>query len=434
MHSHGLPTSEDQAATDLVSRSASTVLAVVVLVLLIATGAGLWVLRPTGVGRPDTQAFAAPGVTFPDGRIVGMVTRPCELLPDGNQQGGLSGSDLPPSSSLSTDSAPVCGVADVLITSGADEGRREKIDVPPYVAEAPVGSGVTLLKAPQTKESPASYSVYDLQRGRPLVVLTVLFLLAVLFVARGRGVRALVGLGFAALIVVTYLLPSLLEGNSPAWVGLTASAAIMLVVLYLAHGLSARTTTALLGTFFGLALTAVIGVVAVDAVRLSGLSSDENAALQSVATEIDLRNLLTCGLILAGMGVLNDVTITQSSAVWELRQAAPGMSRGTLYGTAMRIGRDHIGSTIYTIVFAYAGAALPVLLLIELYAQPLTQTLTNQDIAEELVRTMSSAIGLILAVPVTTGLAVLAATSGGESARPGGRRRSGGRPSRSAGA
>jgi uncharacterized membrane protein len=424
MHSHGLKTFDEQQPTNLVSRPVTRALTVVVLLFLVATGVGLWVLRPTGDGRPDTQQFAAPGVTFPEGRIVGLTTRPCAQLPDGNQPGGLSGSDLPPSSSLSGKSAPPCGVAEVVITSGEDEGQRQKIDVPPYVASAPVGSGVILLKTPPLEGAPASYSIYDLQRGRPLVVLTVVFFLAVLLVARGRGVRALVGLGFAALVVGGYLLPSLLEGNGPAWVGLTASAAIMLVVLYLAHGLSARTTTALLGTFFGLALTAAIGAVSVSAVRLSGLSSDENAALQSVATEIDLGSLLTCGVILAGMGVLNDVTITQSSAVWELRAAAPEMSRGNLYATAMRIGRDHIGSTIYTIVFAYAGAALPVLLLIELYSQPLTQTLTNQDIAEELVRTMSSAIGLVLAVPVTTGLAVLAATSAGTTPRPGGRRRS----------
>jgi uncharacterized membrane protein len=145
----------------------------------------------------------------------------------------------------------------------------------------------------------------------------------------------------------------------------------------------------------------------VRAAHLTGISNDENSLLAQTATELDLRALLTCGIILAGLGVLNDVTITQASAVWELREAGPGIPAGRLYRTAMRIGRDHIASTIYTIVFAYAGAALPVLLLIELYGQPLTTVLTNADIAEELVRTMASAIGLVLAVPITTALAVL---------------------------
>jgi len=215
---------------------------------------------------------------------------------------------------------------------------------------------------------------------------------------------ALLGLGFAAVVVVEFILPALVQGESPLWVGLTGSAAIMFVVLYLAHGFSLRTTTALLGTFAGLALTALTGGVAVRAAHLTGITSDDNSLLAQMAGQIDPRGLLTCGIILAGLGVLNDVTITQASAVWELREAAPGMAPRRLYGTAMRIGRDHIASTIYTIVFAYAGVALPVLLLIDLYGQPLGTVLTSPDIAEELVRTMASAIALVLAVPLTTAL------------------------------
>ena len=160
-------------------------------------------------------------------------------------------------------------------------------------------------------------------------------------------------------------------------------------------------------------MTAGIAALAVRLAHLTGLSSDENSLLQSLTTQLNPRDLLTCGIILAGLGVLNDVTITQTSAVWELREAAPDLSAGRLFGTAMRIGRDHIASTIYTIVFAYAGAALPVLLLIELYQQPLASVLTSNDIAEELVRTLASAIGLVLAVPLTTALAVFVARADG---------------------
>lgn len=208
------------------------------------------------------------------------------------------------------------------------------------------------------------------------------------------------------------MLPALVAGQSPLWVGLSAAAAIIFVVLYLAHGFSLRTTTALLGTFGGLGLTALIGVIAVAAAHLNGISNDDNQALAQAAGQIDPRGLLTCGIILAGLGVLNDVTITQASAVWELREAAPGMKPRRLYHTAMRIGRDHIASTIYTIVFACAGTALPILLLIDLYGQPLGNVLTTSNIAEELVRTMASAIGLVLAVPLTTALAVAVATVG----------------------
>ena len=119
-----------------------------------------------------------------------------------------------------------------------------------------------------------------------------------------------------------------------------------------------------------------------------GADCSPSWALGFAAVLVVARGLLTGGIILAGLGVLNDVTITQASAVWELREAAPAMAPRRLYGTAMRIGCDHIASTIYTIVFAYAGAALPVLLLIDLYGPPLGTVLTTPDIAEELVRTM----------------------------------------------
>jgi uncharacterized membrane protein len=271
--------------------------------------------------------------------------------------------------------------------------------------------------------APSPYTYYDMQRGRPLALLALAFAVTVVVVARWRGLRSLAGLAVAGAVVVEYLMPALLEGRSPVAVGLVSSAAIMIVVLYLAHGVSARTTTALLGTFAGLAITAGVGTLAVMQARLTGVSSEDNAALQQVAQQIDLRNLLTCGIILAGLGILNDVTITQSSAVWELYEAAPGIPPLQLYRQAMRIGRDHIASTVYTVVFAYAGAALPVLLLISLVDQPVARILTSSDISEEIVRTMAGGIGLVLAVPVTTALATLVVRSlqRGSSSEPGAR-------------
>jgi uncharacterized membrane protein len=374
------------------------VLAAVLTPLLLATVAGLVALWPDGSQPRARLDFAAGGVTFPRGDVAALTTAPCPVSAP-----GLEGAPQPPQPK----DPPICGTAKVRISGGAERGQVVEVDVYPEVVEAGVGAGVILLKTPEGTNAPATFSIYDVQRGRPLVALAVLFAVLAIAVARLRGLLALIGLGFAAVVVVGFLLPALTAGSSPVWSGLTASAAIMFVVLYLAHGLSLRTTTALLGTFAGLACTAAIGAAAVRAAHLTGISNDENSLLAQTATELDLRALLTCGIILAGLGVLNDVTITQASAVWELREAGPGIPAGRLYRTAMRIGRDHIASTIYTIVFAYAGAALPVLLLIELYGQPLTTVLTNADIAEELVRTMASAIGLVLAVPITTALAVL---------------------------
>lgn len=384
-------------------------LAVILLPILALTVAGLVLLWPSGAKPKSSLNFAAGGVSFPRGKVTALTTGPCAK--------GDQSSENPAPVPLSG-KVPICGTATVTITEGSNRGPAVSVTVPPEAVEAGVGAGVILMKSPKSTGSPAAYSFYDVQRGLPLVAMAVLFALVTIAVARLRGLLALLGLGFAAVVVLGFVLPALVAGQSPVWVGLTGSAAIMFVVLYLAHGFSLRTTTALLGTFAGLGLTALIGAVAVRAAHLTGISTDDNSLLAQVAGQIDPRGLLTCGIILAGLGVLNDVTITQASAVWELREAAPGMAPRRLYGTAMRIGRDHIASTIYTIVFAYAGVALPVLLLIDLYGQPLASVLTSPDIAEELVRTMASAIGLVLAVPLTTALAVAVATVDRQPARP----------------
>lgn len=209
------------------------------------------------------------------------------------------------------------------------------------------------------------------------------------------------------------MLPALLAGESPTWVTLVGSAAIMFVALYVAHGFSVRTTTALIGTLFGLALVAVLGAVAVAVAHLTGFSSDETRQLLQFDPGLDFSGLVLAGVVVAGLGVLNDVTVTQASAVWELSDASPQLGWRGLFTRGMAIGRDHIASTIYTIVVAYAGAALPLLLLFEIYRQPVSTVLTGMAVAEELLRVLVGAIALVLAVPVTTAVgAILAALAG----------------------
>jgi uncharacterized membrane protein len=160
----------------------------------------------------------------------------------------------------------------------------------------------------------------------------------------------------------------------------------------------------------GVGLTAVIGDLVIASAHLTGIADETGSTLSSFAgTGLDFQGLLACSMVLAGLGVLNDVTITQASSVWELRAAAPQSSRRQVFVAAMRIGRDHIASTIYTIVFAYAGAALVVLMLLYVYDPPLLDVASSEPLAEEVARIFTSAIGLILAVPLTTAIATLIA-------------------------
>ncbi len=278
------------------------------------------------------------------------------------------------------------------------------------------GDKIVVARAPGTG-SAASYSFADFQRGRPLALLAVVFALTVIVVARWRGFAALLGLALAWLVLVKFVLPALLDGENPPAVALIGTAAIMIVVLYLAHGVSVRTTTALLGTFASLTLTAALAAAFTAATRVSGAASEEASYIHTSIGNIDLHGLVLAGVVISSLGILNDVTVTQASAVWEISAADPSRSMRELYSSGMRVGRDHIASTVYTLVLAYAGASLPLLLLFTLAGQPMSQVVTGDAVAEEILRTLVGGIGLVAAVPITTALAAsLASTSSKDTA------------------
>jgi uncharacterized membrane protein len=361
----------------------------------LATVVGLFMLWPDGEPTRAEQAASValpPGATYPDGRVVSVETFDCGLDPSAAPQ--------------------TCATAVVEILHGEGAGDFVQVELPPEVVAAGVSEGDTLvLTRDAGAEGGVTYAFYDYARDTPIIVLAIIFAVVVGLVARLRGLASLVGLAFAFLVLLQFVLPGLLSENSPTLVSLVGSAAIMFVVLYLAHGFSARTTTALVGTLFGLTLVAVMGSVAVSAARLTGLTSEDTVTLQGYDPTLSFSGLVLAGIVVAGLGVLNDVTITQASAIWQLREVSPEISWRELYSRGMAVGRDHIASTVYTIVFAYAGAALPLLLLFEVYPTPIWTLVTSSALAEEVIRTMVGAIALVLAVPVTTAAGAFFATA-----------------------
>jgi uncharacterized membrane protein len=302
----------------------------------------------------------------------------------------------------------ICQSVVVQPADGPDAGKPVPLTTLSTGADVPnldVGTGVVVSRFQNPADGTVTYNFSDLQRGAPLALLAAVFAVVVIAVARLRGLAALGGLFVAYLVIVRFLLPALLAGKSPTLVALLAAGAIMFVVLFLAHGINARTATALLGTMVSLVLTGVLAQIFVSATALSGLTSDEATYVKSVAGQIDLRGVLLAGVIIGGLGALNDATVTQASAVWEIHAANPTRGVGTLYRSGMRVGRDHIASTVYTLVLAYAGSSLPLLILFSLASQPLSRVITGDIVAEEIVRTLVGSIGLVLSVPLTTFIA-----------------------------
>ncbi|OBK72005.1 YibE/F family protein [Mycobacterium sp. 1274761.0] len=257
-----------------------------------------------------------------------------------------------------------------------------------------------------------TYSFYDYERKWPLTAMAAAFAVVVVAVAGWRGLRALVGILVAFTVLVVFMLPALRDGSPAIPVALVASAVILYAVIYLAHGVSLRTSAALLGTLTSLLLAAGLSWAAIVLAHLTGLSEEENNAVATYMGQVSITGLLLAGFIIGSLGVLNDVTVTQASTVFELAQVADGGSRRGIFLGAMRVGRDHIASTVYTLVLAYAGSALPLLLLFSVANRSLGDVLTGETVAIEIARSAVGGIALALSVPLTTGIAAVLATSG----------------------
>jgi uncharacterized membrane protein len=382
-HSRG-PSTPEQVGRE---RAALGRLLILLAPLFLATVAGMIAMWPHDVSshiQNDSSAWQAPGVSIIKGTITGVAHGSCDGQPG---SGGSGGSEQ-------------CAKVTVRIDEGPEAGSSTSVQLNAAVTSSGVRDGQVIRMYRTPAGAKAAYQFYDFERTVPLIVIALAFVAVVIAVARRRGLAAIISLVFAFLIIGRFMLPALISGSSPTWVGLVACSAIMFIVIYVTHGFSTRTTTALLGTLFGLLLTSGLGFATARWAHLTGVTGEDDFVLTASAPDLTLTSVIICGIIVAGLGVLNDVTVTQASSVWELADSA--RSRRDLYRRAMRIGRDHIASSVYTIAFATAGAALSTLLLLSIYQMPLGDVLRSETFAGEIVRTLVGSIGLVLAVPLTT--------------------------------
>jgi uncharacterized membrane protein len=275
-------------------------------------------------------------------------------------------------------------------------------------------TGDRIMVAHTTSTDPAfDYQYADRQRQPTLFWLALVFALAVVVLGRWRGVAALAGLIASFMVILRFALPALLSGSSPVVVAVLAAVAIAYLALYLAHGINPLTTVALLGTVVALGLTIVLSAVFTAAAHFSGFASEDASRLQSLlGADVDIVGLLLAGAVIGALGALDDMTVTQASAVAELHSANPDLSARELYRRGLRIGRDHISSTVNTLALAYLGASLPTFLIFTLSEQSLGTIVNSEVVAVEIVRTLVGSIGLIAAVPITTALAAFVVRAG----------------------
>ncbi|MFE5491210.1 YibE/F family protein [Streptomyces virginiae] len=404
-HSSGHSHSHGHGPAAPVSKHLRKVIAAVLIPFAVAVFVGMAVLWPGGTPEHERTGVGFDRQTQ-QAKVVSLENVDCKSV-NAAQVPSSGGASAPSGGAARGAQTGECKKATVEIGSGPDKGRTfVEIVQPGAPRQLADGQEVVVAYAPDAPRD-LQYSVIDVNRKLPLAVLAGIFALSVVLVGRMRGLFALIALVVSFGVLTLFILPAILQGSNPLVVAVVGASAIMLIALYMCHGLTARTSVAVLGTLVSLLLIGLLGSVFIDWAFLSGNTDDNTGLIHGLYPDIDMSGLLLAGIIIGSLGVLDDVTVTQTSAVWELHQADPSMGPRSLYRAAIRIGRDHIASVVNTLVLAYAGAALPLLLLFSIANSSMGSVANSELVAVEIVRTLVGSIGLVASVPVTTALAAL---------------------------
>ena len=372
--------------------------------VLVATVLGVVLLWPDGSGRvASAGAVSQAGVAtqrFP-AEVQAVAEGPCSYSVTENPQNCRT----------------------VVVVPSAGRNAHSPVTLPEfnleqtgYVPDPAPGDRIVVGYEPSTE----FYFYADQDRRTTLWVLAGVFAVFVLILGRFRGLRALVSMAITGIVLVAFVAPAILDGHEPLLVAVVAASVIAFAGFYLTHGVTPTTTIALTGTLASLALTLGISAVFFRAARFTGLATEEGAILSFVSEGIDLSSLLLAGAMIGALGALDDVTVTQAATVAELRRSNPAMRVPQLVAAGIRVGRAHIASTINTLLLAYVGASMPLLLLFAVSDQSWGMVANSELIAVEIARTLCGSMGLVAAVPLTTALAAaLGAGSGARAAREG---------------
>lgn len=390
-HSHGHDHGLDGGWRVWVGDPILRVVLAAVLATAVATIVGVIVLWPTGEGRRTAIANADE---------IGLVT---------DRLSATVEEVLDRRCSYSSDKDPQdCRSLTLIVHEGPEAGAvmalpEINLTFDRSVPNLAVGDRVVL----GYEDSTNFYFYADRERRATLVWLAGLFALVVVALGRFRGVLALVAMAATLVVLVAFVAPSALDGNDPLVVAVVAASAIAFVSLYLTHGFTPTTTVALAGTLAALGLTLGLSWMFFELAEFTGLATEEALILPFIAENLDVSALLLGGAVIGALGALDDVTVTQVATVAELRRHSPHLPTTELVASGIRVGRDHIASTVNTLLLAYAGASMPLILLFAVSDQPLDMVANSELIAVEIVRTLCGSIGLVAAVPITTALAAV---------------------------
>ncbi len=387
VHSHQLPGSWETWLQHSVLRIILGVLALAAVVSVVA----MFMLWPDGSGRELAEEQAADAnLDFQqiDATVVSVADETCPDF-EGNM-------------------VLTCRNVTFIPESGPDAGTVTSL--PEHVIgqagfPPPVSAGDEVVIA--YYERLDLYDYLDKQRSTPLVLLLAVFAVVVIALGRSRGAFALLSMAVTVAVLFWFVVPSVLDGNNPILVSVVGASVVAYLSLFLTHGWNPTTTVALAGTLAALVLTLGVSWIFFGWSDFSGNSGEYGLVLPLLNENINIPALLLGGAIIGALGALDDVTVTQVATVAELKRADPSMGLTKLVAAGIRVGREHIASTVNTLLLAYAGASMPLLLSASVLSPSFSATANSEEVAVEIVRTLCGSVGLVAAVPLTTFLAAV---------------------------
>ena len=295
----------------------------------------------------------------------------------------------------------------VEITEGSNKGNKVEIINNPSksikASKYELGDNVYVIKSNIAGEE--VYNIADYVRRPVIYVLFAIFILLTLLIAGKKGIYSVIGLAATFLILFIFVLPQLLAKQDPILTAILGALGIIFVSFYLTHGFNKKTTIAVIGTTLTLIIVGIFSSIFINLAKLSGFASEEALFLSNLKPDLSIQGLLLASIIIGMVGILDDITISQSSIAYELKKAAPDLKFNELYKKTMNVGKDHIASIVNTLIVVYTSAALPLLLLFLISENNFSNIINMEIVAEEVVRTLIASIGLIVAVPITTFIA-----------------------------
>ncbi|MBX2866957.1 YibE/F family protein [Candidatus Kaiserbacteria bacterium] len=251
------------------------------------------------------------------------------------------------------------------------------------------------------------YLVREVDRKGAMAIVFALFAGVVLLFGGMQGFRSLLSLAGSLLVIVYILVPHLVSGAAPIPLSILVAGLILFFAIFFTHGFNKGSTVAFLGTMSAVVLTGILAYWSVAFTGLTGFTSDETTYLNlNTGGQLDFVGLLLAAIIIGALGALDDIAVTQVAVVRELRDANEKLSRREVYTKALRVGKEHVGALVNTLVLAYTGAALPLMLLFALSDSSIVSIMNREIFATEIIRSLVGSIGLVLTVPITTLLAV----------------------------